>query len=92
MAGYLAFEPRDLSVPAFKTTALTHDKESSDKYFIDLLPTGARRDDQHPQRAANFLCSPAEVELWRLYESHGHLLRAMLTIDGGEIWYHDDRL
>jgi hypothetical protein len=83
-------EPRDLSVPAFKTTALTHYKESSDKYFIDLRRQGLAGDDQHPQ-GANFLFSPAEVESWRLYDSHGQLLRAMLTIDGGEAWYHDDR-
>jgi hypothetical protein len=83
-------EPRDLSVPAFKTTAWTPYKESCDKDLIDLRRQGLAGDDQHPF-GANFLFSPAEAESWRLYDSHGEILRAMLTINGGEIWYHDDR-
>ncbi len=32
------------------------------------------------------------VEAWWLFgRGAGPMLRSMLTIDGGELWYHDDR-
>jgi len=86
-------EPRDLRVPAFKAMAGNRYVESADRDFVELRRQGLAGDNQHPQ-GANFLFSPVEVESWRLYEGpggHGQILRAMLTIDGGELWYHDDR-
>ncbi len=95
--GILWLEPRDLTVPALQPLAWNQYKEFADKDLSDLRRQGLAGDDQHP-KGANFLFSPeavsipgdAEVESWRLGDG-GQVLRAMLTIDGGEIWYLDDR-
>jgi Protein of unknown function (DUF1559) len=85
-------EPRDLTVPAFKVVGWDeasgwgHFTETLDKELSDLRRQGLAGDHQHP-KGANFLFSPVEVESWWL---DGQTLRAMLTLDGGELWYHDD--
>lgn len=86
-------EPRELRVPAFKAMDWNqYDQyvESTVKDLIDLRRQGLSGDNQHPE-GANFLFSPVQVESWRYYGRDGVTLRAMLTIDGGELWYHDDR-
>jgi hypothetical protein len=85
-------EPRDLTVPAFKAMDWNQYDQyvaSAEKDLIDLRRQGLAGDNQHAE-GANFLFSPVQVESWRLYDRDGVTIRAMLTIDGGELWYHDD--
>jgi hypothetical protein len=85
-------EPRDLRVQTFPTSPMEWNQaflELLDKDLADLRRQGLAGPQHHPH-GANFLFSPTEVEAWRLPEGHGQILRSMLTIDGGEIWYKDD--
>lgn len=85
-------EPRDLTLPSrpWPSGDWERDQRDAEADIEDLRRRGLADGPIHPH-GANFLFSPVEVEPWWLFgRGGGPMLRYMLTIDGGEIWYHDD--
>jgi Protein of unknown function (DUF1559) len=93
-AGIPWLEPRDLKLPPRPSISgnWQKDQEGAETDIDDLRRQGLASEPLHPH-GANFLFSPVQVETWWLFgRGAGLMLRSMLTIDGGEIWYLDDRL
>ncbi len=92
-AGIPWLEPRDLKLPTRSAVPKGWDelKKAAEDDIDDLHRQGLADEPLHPQ-GINFLFSPVEVEAWWLFgREGGPMLRCMLTIRGGELWYHDDR-
>ncbi len=92
-AGIPWLEPRDLNLPTRPAILGGWDelKKAAEDDIDDLHRQGLADEPLHPH-GINFLFSPIEVEAWWLFgRGGGPMLRCMLTIDGGELWYHDDR-
>ena len=92
-AGIPWLEPRDLKLPERLVIPRGWDelKKAAEDDIDDLHRQGLADQPLHPH-GINFLFSPVEVEAWWLFgREAGSMLRSMLTIDGGELWYLDDR-
>lgn len=87
-------EPRDLKLQSrtlISSGNWQHDQKDAEDDIKELRRQGLADAPLHPF-GANFLFSPVEVESWWLFgRGAGLELRNMLTIDGGELWYHDDK-
>ena len=86
-------EPRDLTLSSSLASSgdWRKDEPVAERNVEDLHRRGLADGPLHPH-GVNFLFTPVEVEAWWLFgRGSGLTLRSMLTIDGGEIWYHDDR-
>jgi hypothetical protein len=87
-------EPHDLKLPSRPLISgnWKKDQEDAETDIDDLRRQGLASEPLHAH-GANFLFSPVQVESWWLFgRGGGPMLRSMLTIDGGELWYHDDHL
>jgi hypothetical protein len=82
-AGVPWLEPRDLRLSA------TRMNRTGTEHYAELRQQGLAGPGIH-LRGSNFLFSPTQVEPLKV--SGDQLLDAMLSINGGEIWYLDDAL